>query len=70
VLNETAKARLKCLAFGSRCQTPRSRRPPIGSQNRKHHNTHQSTLRQYPQPRDQATKEPGQQADKASDQEA
>src|SRR2546426_931503 len=48
VLNETAKARLKCLAFGSRRQTPRSRRPPIGAQNRKHHNTHRGALRQYP----------------------
>src|SRR2546428_13110896 len=48
VLNETAKARLKCLAFGSRRQTPRSRRPPIGAQNRKHYNTHRGALRQYP----------------------
>src|SRR3989442_8084818 len=48
VLNETAKARLKCLAFGCRRQTPRSRRPPIGSQNRKLYNNPQGTLRQYP----------------------
>src|SRR3989442_2772169 len=78
VLNETAKARLKCLAFGSRRQTPRSRRPPIGAQTVNtillrqqcpvNTPTTQGQTRRvktpHPGPKDQATKEPGHQAGK------
>src|SRR5207247_2405431 len=58
VLNETVKARLECLASGSRRQTPRSR-CLIGPQNRKHHNTCPETPRQYPASRETGKQETG-----------